>query len=148
LAYSSLVYCVEIYGRAKQSVLHALKVKCLLRLLQDKPRMFSTKLLYSNYNTLPVNLLYKLYVLKLMHRFVYSRDELPIAITDLFSANNDIHSYNTRHKHEFNLNSNICVNSLSFIGPSLWLKLPRNLTECSSLTVFIKLCKNTLLDDV
>jgi len=150
LAHSSLVYCIEIYGRANHSVLNPLKVKCncLLRLLQDKPKMYNTKDLYSNYNTLTVHLLFKLSVLKLMHRFIYNRHVLPKVIAELFSSNNDIHAYNTRFRHEFNLQSSCCVKSLSYIGPSLWLKLPRDVTTCFNINTFSKLCKNKLFDEI
>ena len=75
LIYSSLIYCIEIYGNAKRKFLNPLIIKCnsLLRIIQDKSRFDHIKDLYVTYNTLPVHLLYKLFVLKLMHRFIYCR---------------------------------------------------------------------------
>ena len=79
LIYSSLIYCIEIYGSAKRKLLNPLIIKCnsLLRIIQDKTRFDHVKDLYINYNTLPVHLLYKLFILKLMHRFIYCRQSLP-----------------------------------------------------------------------
>ena len=150
LVYSSLVYCIEVYGRAKKSVLKPLIVKCntFLRILQDKPRRYSIKELYRNYETLPVNLLYKLFILKLMYRVVYCKCLLPSVIVNLFSINDDIHSYNTRSRHEFNIQANSCTNSISYIGPSMWLKLPRTNRELSSLASFLHHCKLLLLDEL
>ena len=86
LVYSSLIYCIEVYGRAKKSVINPLFIKCnLLRILQEKPRSYSVKELYKQYNTLPVNLLYKLFILKLMYRVVYCKDYLPEVIIKLFA---------------------------------------------------------------
>src|ERR1700759_151394 len=150
LVYSSLIYCIEVYGRARQSVLNPLIVKCntLLRILQDKPRSYSVKELYRNYDTLPVNLLYKLFILKLMYRVVYCRFLLPSVIVNLFSINDDFHCYNTRSRHEFNIQANSCANSISYIGPSMWFKLPRSNRELSSLSSFLHHCKLQLLGEL
>ena len=93
---------------------------------------------------LPVNLLYKLFLLKLMHRFIYSRYSLPIAISKLFCSNDDVHSFNTRCKHQFSLNYVYNSNSISYLGPSMWLNLPNEIKECSRLATFLGLCKSSL----
>ena len=130
-------------------MLNPLIIKCnsLLRILQDKPRFFSVKELFRNYDTLPVKLLYKLFILKLMYRIVYCRYLLPSVIVNLFSTNDDIHTYNTRSRHEFNIQANSCANSISYIGPSKWLKLPRTNRELSSLSSFLHHCKLLLLGE-
>ena len=146
LIYSSLIYCIDIYGNAKHKFLNPLMVKCnsLLRIIQDKTRFDHVKDLYIAYNTLPVHLLYKLFLLKMVHRFIYCRHSLPIVISKLFCSNDDVHSFNTRFKHQFNLNYTKNSNSISFIGPSMWLKLPKEIKECSSLSGFIRLFKYSL----
>ena len=104
--YSSLIYCIEIiYGNAKSKYLNPLIIKCnnLLRIIQDRTRFDHVRDLYITYNTLPVHLLYKLFLLKLMHRFIYCRQSLPDVISMLFCSNVDVHSYNTRFKYHFNL---------------------------------------------
>ena len=148
LIYSLLVYCVEIYGCAKSKFLRPLIIKCnvVLRILQDKPRTYHVKDLYLNYNTLPVDLLHKFFILKLMHRFVYNRQDLPDAISNLFTANNDVHNYNTRSKYHFNL-SNVTVfksNMISFSGPCLWSKLPLQIRSIPSVHIFNSQCKHEL----
>jgi len=106
LIYSSLIYCIEIYGNSKIKNLNPLIIKCnsLLRIIQEKTRFDHVKDLYLDYNTLPVHLLYKLFLLKLMHRFIYNRQSLPIVISNLFCTNDNVHTFNTRFKHQFNLN--------------------------------------------
>jgi hypothetical protein len=149
LAYSSLIYCIEVYGRAKKSVLNPLIIKCnlLLRILQDKQRSHRVNDLYKSYDTLPVNLLYKLFVLKLMYRVVYCRGCLPNVIVSLFNINDDFHSYNTRSRYEFNIQASASVNSITFVGPSLWVKLPRAIRESCSVDMFIRQCKVYLSDE-
>jgi len=150
LVYSSLIYCIEVYGKIKKSVLNPLIVRCnmLLRILQDKPRICSVKELYIYYDTLPVFLLYRLFVLKLMYRVVYCRGCLPNVIVNLFSFNVDNHRYYTRSRHEFNIQANSCANSITFIGPSQWLKLPRATRELCSLSSFLNNCKLLLLSEL
>ena len=140
------MYCIEIYGNAKHKLLHPLIIKCnsLIRVIHDKTRFDHVKDLYVTYNTLPVHLLYKLFVLKLMHRFIYCRNSLPTVISKLFCSNSDIHTFNTCFKHQFNLNYVTNSNSISFVGPSMWLKLPNDIKQCPSLSGFIRLCKCSL----
>ena len=79
-----------------------------------------------------------------MHRFIYYRQSLPAVISKLFCSNDDVHNYNTRFKHQFNLNYVCKSNSISFVGPSMWLKLPRDIKECPSPSGFVRLCKSSL----
>jgi len=146
LIYTSLIYCIEIYGNAKRKFLNPLIIKCnsLLRIIQDKTRFDHVKDLYLTYNTLPVHLLYKLFLLKLMHRFIYCRHSLPVVISRLFCCNNEVHDFNTRFKYQFNLSHVTNSNSISFLGPSMWLKLPNVAKECQSPSGFVRLCKYSL----
>jgi hypothetical protein len=150
LAHSSLIYCIELYGCAKKSALHPLIIKCnfLLRLLQNKPRMSNVKELYLTYNTLPVNLLHKLSVLKLMHLVIYNSNSLPSVFRNLFVTNSDIHSYNTRFAHNFNVQLSRCKSSINVVGPSLWCQLPSNARDCPNFSKFSKVCKEVLIKEI
>jgi hypothetical protein len=146
LAHSSITYGVEVYGNAKGNVLKPLIVKCnrLLRLLQDKDKFYRSANLYLNYNTLPVDKLYKLSILKIMFHAVHNTSKLPIVLFKLFKLNVSVHNHNTRMKTDLNLRSNISTKSISFIGPSLWYKLPVNIKNCCHLKEFINKCKTFL----
>jgi len=150
LIYSSLLYCVEIYGTAKYKYINPLIIKCnsVLRILQDKPRTYRVSCLYNNYNTLPVNLLHKLCILKLMHRFIYNRCSVPTVFSNLFVCNNEVHTYNTRSKFDFSLNYVRCHNSLAFIAPVMWRKLPLHVRNCSSSSQFLNMCKLELFKEL
>ena len=67
IIYSSLVYGIEVYANTYKSYLNPLIIKCncLLRLVQNESRMRRVIDLYKTYNTLPVDLLFKLYIMKL-----------------------------------------------------------------------------------
>ena len=82
-----LHYCIEIYANTTRSNLNSLIKKCnsMLRVLQNKPRRTSLYELYSKFNTLPVNLLFKLFALKLLHRCLYNKRAVPKVISSLFT---------------------------------------------------------------
>ena len=133
----------------KSSALHPLIIKCnFLRLLQNKPRMSNVKELYLAYNTLPVHLLHKLSVLKLMHTVIYHSNSLPSVFRNLFVTNSDIHSYNTRFSHNFNVQLSQCKSSINVFGPSFWCKLPSNARDCPNYSEFSKICKDVLVKEI
>jgi len=143
LVYSSLIYCIEAYGNVKKAALKPLILKCnsLLRVLQNKPRSFRVNDLYFNYNTFILNILFKFSVLKLMHSVIFYKSELPNIFCNLFLNNGDVHSYNTRNTHTFNLQLNNKKFSIAAIGPSLWHNLPYNIKNISNRCIFISRCK-------
>ena len=83
-----------------------------------------------------------------MHRVIYFSHSLPIAISILFCSNDDVHTHHTRFKHQFHLNYVGYSNSLSFNGPSMWIKLPNNIKECQSLSAFVRLGKSFLFREI
>ena len=131
-------------------MLQPLIIKCnaLLRILQDKPRTFHTRILYENYQTLPVNLLFKHFVIKLMHQVNFNSKNIPNIINKLFFNNLFFHNHNTRSKFEFNIPWNACPNSISFLGPSYWNKLPLNLKSLANFNAFLKMHKQTLYSEI
>ena len=148
LIYSNLVYCIEIYGSARLKYIKPLisKYNTVLRILQNKPRLYHNMFLYDNYETLPVTSLNKYFILRLMHRFIYARKTLPAAVNELFKSGCDIHSYNTRSKFHFNLsfNKNSNSNLISHTGPSMWWKLPTSIRNISAFNTFSIQCKRYL----
>ena len=133
-----------MYGAAKMKILNQLIVKCntALRLLQDKPKSTPILILYKKFNTLPVHLLHRFFIIKIMHRFVYSRQDLPSSFSHIFTSNTEFHVHDTRYKHHFSMNNVIVNNSISYLGPSLWFNL--RIKNCSSLSKFLLLYKTEL----
>ena len=150
LIHSSLFYCVEVYGKARNYVLHPLEIKTnsLLRLLQDKPRNTDVRLLYSTYNTLPITLLFKFQIAKLMHSVIYSKESLPKSFIALFTINAEVHSHFTRSSGEFNLQRTTNCNAINFLGPSIWYKLSLSLRSITNFTEFSHLYKSNLTSEL
>jgi hypothetical protein len=150
LIYSNLIYGVEVYANTNYIHLKPLTVKCnrLLRMLQNKSRRTHLYDLYSTFNTLPVDLLFKYYTVKFMHRCLYDTANIPKVISNWFTRGSDIHFHNTRHKNNFFIKSNLNPKSILFYGPSLWSKLPPDLQNNSNINSFLKFYKKLLLSNL
>jgi len=150
LVYSHLVYGIEVYAKTFKSYLNPLIIKCncLLRVLQNCPKKTKISELYRNFNTLPVDILFKLFSMKLLHRCQHDAKNVPSVIKNLFVLVNSIHSHNTRQSNCYFVSSDVNRQSISYIGPSNWYKLPSSLRECSSIYTFQNIYKLQLLNEL
>ena len=140
--YPHLLYGVEIYGAAANSILvrlHILNNK-ILRILQCKlTREIHVRDLYLNYKTLPVDMLYRMQILLFVHKSIHHAYILPSVFHNCFLFNSTIHNYDTRHKGDLHLSSvsnNYGQLTISFVGSKLWNALPLDLKLCFSTIVF------------
>ena len=93
--YPYLTYCVEVWGCASKCQLSSLfLVQKKIRIMTFSPYLAHTDPLFKGLKILPVNKLYSDRIGIIMFKATY--DLLPKSITQLFSKNKDIHSYNTR----------------------------------------------------
>ena len=60
----------------------------------------------------------------------------------------EVRDFNTRLKYQFNLSHVTNSNSISFLGPSMWLKLPNAAKKCQSPSGFVRLCKYTVSGNI
>ncbi len=147
LIHSTLIYCIESYGNVSKSASHQILIKNnrLLRLLQFKSRRTPLKELYSSFNTLPIHLLYEYYSMKLVHKCLYDSPCIPSVVRGWFTRGSSIHDHNTRQSSSFALISLFNPNSIQFLGPSNWSKLPAYLQNDPSLRSFLSSFKQYLL---
>src|SRR3989442_656174 len=76
---SRVNYCVEVYGNTTWNILQPLHVACIrvLRTLQGLSRFISVKDMYIAYDILPVHLLHKFCIAKLIHNCLNNTIEVP-----------------------------------------------------------------------
>ena len=150
LVHSHLTHCIEVYANTTKSNLNSLIIKCnsLLRVIQCKPRRTHIFDLYSNFNTLLVDLLFQMHILKLIHRCLYSRFKVPGVICNLFRAGSQLHCHGTRSQKNFIRQNNLDSKSISFYGPNLWNKLPLSLQSYATGHTFVKHLKLYLLGSI
>ena len=143
LIYSVLTYCVEVYANISKSSLNPLIIKCnrLLRLLQQKPRRTPLYDLYTTFGTLPVDLLFEFYTGKFIHKCLWNSASMPSIFSDYFVRGTSLHTYNTRHRDNFLIQSKYSPKTILFYGPSMWSKLPHGLQNNPSLNSFLEAYK-------
>jgi len=113
----------------------------LLRLLQQKPRQTPLYDLYTTFDTLPVDLLFEFYTGKFIHKCLWNSASMPSIFSDYFVRGTSLHTYNTRHRDNFLIQSKYSPKTILFYGPSMWSKLPHGLQNNPSLNSFLEAYK-------
>ena len=151
LIYSSIAYGLELYGQTCDIYLKPLNVALnrALRVILHVPLDTPLRALYLNFNTLPVSLLHHFVVCKLVHRCIYMKNVIPVAIQNIFNSNVNVHHYATRASSGsllYRYANDGYNNSYSHYACTIWNHLPDNIRNTASLTSFSKLIKFHLLN--
>ena len=87
----------ELYATATLITLNKLIVlnNKLLRILQFKPRLASTRSAYLDYNVLPIKSLANYKMLLLIHKWYYNFDTLPESFHGLFQKSVNVYTHRT-----------------------------------------------------
>ena len=150
LIYPHLLYGIEIYGNASASCLDPL-VKLnnkILRILQGKNRYSHIRNLYTEYETLPISLLFQFQILKFVYKSHHTPEFLPAIYNNYFIPNSVIHQHNTRSKkdlHRFPVRSLIGAKQIKSKGAVLWNDLSFDLKNSFPFSEFKKKLKINLL---
>jgi hypothetical protein len=127
-----IIYGIEIYGNASQSVLERLCIlnNKLLRILLNRNIRTPVTDLYSCYCTLPIDKLFQLQLLLFVHKFIYLKNCLPIIFHNYYSFNSNIHGHCTRRNNDlvlFRSHSAIGQKCTEYIACKIWNSLPLSL---------------------
>ena len=140
--YPHLLYGIELYANTVQSRLDPLEKlnNKILRILQNKPLLTHTSVLYSNYTTLPIRQLFSYQILLLVHKVLHQGPaELPHSFLNYFNPNSNIHPYYTRacnSPHLERVNTSFGSRSIQFKGSQLWSRIPTYLQTLTSYNSF------------
>ena len=153
LVYPHLQYGIEVYSQTNAYIIEPLHIACnrVLRTLQNADRYSNVKHLYCFYDTLPVSLLGKLRLSKLIYKSLYCQDSVPCSTSHLLKLNQSYHGYHTRISATNYLykQSNSAFYS-SFVNAccTLWNNIPDSIRNCSSIYIFCTMYKKYLLDNL
>ena len=152
MIHPKLLYAIELYANAYQISLHDLIIlnNRILRICQKKDRRAITVDLYSSFNTLPIDKLFKFRILMLAHSIIYKPSSLPHIFCRNSIPNSQIHEHLTRSNHDFHRISyknqwgrktteNLCA--------SYWNALPVEMKNIGSDNIFCKALKRFLLQE-
>jgi len=141
LVYPQLLYGIELYANTNKCNLDKLIIlnNKILRILQLKSLYTNVISLYSNYNTLPVQMLHVRQILLFVQKYIHFKELLPTVFTNYFIENNTIHEHNTRRCNDLHLSllhtsyEHRCIINK---GSKLWNALPNNLKAKQPTSMF------------
>lgn len=153
MIHSKLIYGIEIYANTYATHLEKLITlnNKILRILQFKLSKSHRADLYLEYNTLPINLLFKYKISTFIHKCIYNKGLLPLIFQDYLSLNNSVHSHNTRTKdlvHVSQVNKFYGSRSINILGARIWNNLPHIIASISSIISFEKTAKEYFLSEL
>ena len=139
-----------MYANTYKSYLNELNIlnNRILRIIQNKPLSTDVLELYSQYNTLPVDLLFINQISILTHNYMYSRDSVPIGITTLFDTNSILHTHYTRHAndlHAIGHSNNFGQRCVNYKFSKIWNDLPQDVKNIAPINIFKMEIKHYLL---
>ena len=150
---SVLLYGVEVYGNSCLSNLNKLIIlnNKLLRILLNKPVRTPTAELYYSYNILPINVLHEYQLLKVVHKILYYKSQVPNIFADYFVLLSEDREYSLRDVYMYNVKIfrlNTCTGQRSFFykGAKLWNQLPIDIKCCKNIRNFNANLKNLLFN--
>ena len=122
-----------------------------MRILQFKTSKSHRADLYPEYNTLPINLLFKLKISTFIHKCLYNKELLPLIFQNYICLNNSIHLHETRSKdlvHISQVNKRQGSRALNILGARIWNDLPQTITSISNIISFGNRSKCYYLSDL
>ena len=151
--YSTLVlpylnYGILSWGNSASYLLERILLlqKKAMRVISNVHFRHHTDTLFFSNNVLKVHDLYKLNLAVLM--FQKQNQELPPALGNMFTLNNEIHQYPTRQINHYHLPRTRTVltqNTFIFTAPKFWNSLPRDMREIRSIFLLKHKLKMLLL---
>ena len=138
------MYCVEIWGNAKESYLNPLikLQKRSVRIITHSHYRSHTEPLFFKLDILPFGKLVQYRISLTMFKFHHG--QVPDSISSIFQLNSDVHSYNTRRKfalRSFRGNHEFIYNTFSFQAVYIWNEISRCVSTNVSFPKFKKISK-------
>ena len=134
-----LQYGIVLWGGAHNKYINRLKVSQnkTLRNISNSKYNDSAKPIYNKLKILTLEELYKIELCKLMYD--YSTNNLPPPLINIYTSNRDIHSHNTRQRHDTHITARRTdLLSRSFVhkAPDIWLTIPPKIKESRTKSAF------------
>ena len=148
LVHQHLLYCVSCWGgaaRTKLDLLNVIQKRCI-RVISNAPYNSHSSPLFKSLKILKLDDIYFLQLAKIMYRI---NNNTWIGEYDLIKTQS-VHEHQTRSSTSSNyhiprLKSNRTKNSISSVGPRIWLKVSKELKQLN-FNHFCILLKHKLLD--
>jgi len=152
LVYPHLQYGIEVYSQTYNFIIEPLIIACnrILRILQNVDRYSSVKDLYCNYDILPVHLLSKLRICKLVYKSINCQYAMPSSTSHLLRLNQACHGYPTRlstTNYLYKKSNRAFFSSFVNACCTIWNNIPDEIRNCPSINIFMNTYKKHLIDN-
>ena len=152
LVHPHVQYCIEVYGLTFNYIIEPLRIACnrILRTLQNADRFSCVKTLYTNYDTLPPNLLCKVRMCRLVYKSIHLPSSLSVTTGNLLRRTQASHSYSTRTSHSnflYKMSNKAFFNSYVNSYCSACNEITRDIRNSVSLILFMNKYKKFLIDN-
>ena len=152
LIYPFLTYGGHVWGLTFPSFLTQLSTvqKKAIRIISFSEPKSHSEPLFKSLNLLKLNDLIEFQILSFIYQ--WSHKLLPPCFSEYFKFTSSVHSHSTRQSCNRNLyvasvnTAQYGLRSLKFAGPRLWNSLPTCITNTSSLRIFRKTLKTSILN--
>lgn len=151
LIHPRIQYGIEIYGKTTLKLLKPLHTSCnkVLRTLQGLSRFCNVKLLYLNFNILPVHQLYNFSVCKMIYKCLNYKGLMSTAIREIFKSLQLNHPYQTRLSNTSYILTDanrVFFKSYVYDCISVWNQIPIDIRNSKSLNLFSDNYKTYLIN--
>ncbi len=149
LIHSHLSYGCMLWGNTHNKYLHKINIlqRKAIRTINHAKYNAESSQLFKKTNVLKLDDIYRVQISQLM--FKITKQKCPVPLTQIFTMNQDLHNYNTRHKENFmvaKFKNDTVYKSFLLMGPKLWSNIPP-LYKTLSLKQFTKKLKSMYLSD-
>ena len=143
-----LNYCLLTWGSANKTFLDRIVIlqKRAIRIICSANMRSHTDHLFLDNNILKIYDLYSFQLGQFM--FNYNKNDLPSIFNNMFSKNQSVHTYPTRHCTEFHLpllRTHFAQSTFYFEGPKFWNNLNSDIINSPSIYSFKRKLKQFLL---
>ena len=150
LVYPYIDYGISLWGSTHNTYVNKLyiKQKRSIRIVMGAQYNAHTSPLFKHLNIVKLHDLYELQIAKYMYS--YSQNTLPIPLMTLFTSNDNIHTHDTRNRHNPHISQRritTASKSLRHRGPDIWYNIPEEITSRKNITSFSKQFKKRIIQN-
>ncbi len=148
LIYPYLDYGITLWGSAYLTYVNKifLMQKKAVRIISGAKYNDHTNPLFKHLNILKLNDIYELKTAKFM--YALNNGSLPMALINMFITNKNIHTHNTRNRHNPHITmrrTNTASNTIRHKGPSVWYCIPENIKSKRTIKSFTRNLRSVML---
>lgn len=148
LVYPYLDYGITLWGSTCQTYLNKIIVmqKRAVRIISGSTYNCHSDPLFKRLNILKLNDIYELKVAK--HMYAIHHNSLPLALRNMFVINRDIHTHQTRNRHNPHVTirrTNVSSNTIRHKGPAVWYSIAENIKSKLTIKSFTRNLRGVML---